>query len=144
MYLSNYVWSSKNGSFFPSSMIDEYKSNGWDVSDAVEVDDHIYNEYSSTPPEGKQRSIDNAGMPCWVDIPPLSQEDQVSKADAKKSALIAEVTREIEILADAVRLDMATADEIELYNALCKYRVLLNRVDTSTAPDINWPQQPAE
>ncbi|EHS4190191.1 tail fiber assembly protein, partial [Escherichia coli] len=25
-----------------------------------------------------------------------------------------------------------------------KYRVLLNRVDTSTAPDIEWPTSPAE
>ncbi|EOU0181635.1 TPA: tail fiber assembly protein, partial [Escherichia coli] len=25
-----------------------------------------------------------------------------------------------------------------------KYRVLLNRVDTSTAPDIEWPTWPAE
>ncbi|EHS4431710.1 TPA: tail fiber assembly protein, partial [Escherichia coli] len=24
------------------------------------------------------------------------------------------------------------------------YRVLLNRVDTSTAPDIEWPTSPAE
>ncbi|EMM5239625.1 TPA: tail fiber assembly protein, partial [Escherichia coli] len=23
-----------------------------------------------------------------------------------------------------------------------KYRVLLNRVDTSTAPDIEWPKEP--
>ncbi|EAA2633911.1 tail fiber assembly protein, partial [Escherichia coli] len=23
-----------------------------------------------------------------------------------------------------------------------KYRVLLNRVDTSTAPDIEWPEEP--
>ncbi|MBB9171814.1 tail fiber assembly protein, partial [Escherichia coli] len=25
-----------------------------------------------------------------------------------------------------------------------KYRVLLNRVDTSVAPDIEWPTSPAE
>ncbi|MBC0413248.1 tail fiber assembly protein, partial [Escherichia coli] len=25
-----------------------------------------------------------------------------------------------------------------------KYRVLLNRIDTSTAPDIEWPTSPAE
>ncbi|EOZ2641109.1 tail fiber assembly protein, partial [Escherichia coli] len=25
-----------------------------------------------------------------------------------------------------------------------KYRVLLNRIDTSTAPDIDWPTIPAE
>ncbi|MEP9126144.1 tail fiber assembly protein [Enterobacter cloacae] len=24
-----------------------------------------------------------------------------------------------------------------------KYRVLLNRIDTSKAPDINWPAQPS-
>ncbi|WP_277888405.1 tail fiber assembly protein, partial [Escherichia coli] len=39
-------------------------------------------------------------------------------------------------------LGMATDDETKLLLAWKKYRVLLNRVDTSTAPDIEWPEEP--
>ncbi len=36
-------------------------------------------------------------------------------------------------------LQIATEEENSLLEAWKKYRVLLNRVDTSTAPDIEWP-----
>ncbi len=40
---------------------------------------------------------------------------------------------------DAADLEIATEEETSLLEAWKKYRVLLNRVDTSTAPDIEWP-----
>ncbi|MGS8170707.1 tail fiber assembly protein, partial [Escherichia coli] len=40
----------------------------------------------------------------------------------------------------AVRLP--TEEETPLLEAWKKYRMLLNRVDTSTAPDIEWPTNP--
>ena len=43
---------------------------------------------------------------------------------------------------DAADLEIATEEEISLLEAWKKYRVLLNRVDTSTAPDIEWPTNP--
>ncbi|MBB7113412.1 tail fiber assembly protein, partial [Escherichia coli] len=43
---------------------------------------------------------------------------------------------------DAVDLEIATEEETSLLEAWKKYRVLLNRVDTSTAPDIEWPTNP--
>ncbi|EFA6329502.1 hypothetical protein E3C62_13755 [Escherichia coli] len=43
---------------------------------------------------------------------------------------------------DAVDLEIATEEEASLLEAWKKYRVLLNRVDTSTAPDIEWPAVP--
>ena len=46
------------------------------------------------------------------------------------------------ILQDAVDLEIATEEERSLLEAWNKYRVLLNRVDTSTAPDIEWPANP--
>ncbi|HGU1452662.1 TPA: tail fiber assembly protein, partial [Escherichia coli] len=61
----------------------------------------------------------------------------------KKSALIAEATNVIAPLQDAVDLDMATDDETKLLLAWKKYRVLLMRVNTSTALDIEWPTSPA-
>ncbi|EON9774816.1 tail fiber assembly protein, partial [Escherichia coli] len=45
-------------------------------------------------------------------------------------------------LQDAVDLEIATEEETSLLEAWKKYRVLLNRVDTSTAPDIEWPVIP--
>ncbi|MDA4396590.1 tail fiber assembly protein, partial [Escherichia coli] len=41
-----------------------------------------------------------------------------------------------------VELEIATEEETLLLEAWKKYRVLLNRVDTSTAPDIEWPTVP--
>ncbi|RLX81228.1 phage tail protein, partial [Escherichia coli] len=43
---------------------------------------------------------------------------------------------------DAADLEIATEEEISLLEAWKKYRVLLNRVDTSVAPDIEWLIQP--
>uniref|UniRef100_UPI00201CC900 tail fiber assembly protein n=1 Tax=Escherichia coli TaxID=562 RepID=UPI00201CC900 len=37
---------------------------------------------------------------------------------------------------------LATEEETPLLEAWKKYRVLLNRVDTSTAQDIEWPALP--
>ncbi|MCS6311354.1 tail fiber assembly protein, partial [Escherichia coli] len=42
----------------------------------------------------------------------------------------------------AADLEIATEEEISLLEAWKKYRVLLNRVDTSVAPDIEWLIQP--
>ncbi|EFB3321859.1 tail fiber assembly protein [Escherichia coli] len=46
-------------------------------------------------------------------------------------------------LQDAVDLGIATEEESSLLAAWKKYRVLLNRVDTSVAPDIDLSVFPA-
>ncbi|HIH9052046.1 TPA: tail fiber assembly protein, partial [Escherichia coli] len=45
-------------------------------------------------------------------------------------------------LQDAADLEIATEEETSLQEVWKKYRVLLNRVDTSTAPDIEWTEEP--
>ncbi|MDE9496251.1 tail fiber assembly protein, partial [Xenorhabdus bovienii] len=45
-------------------------------------------------------------------------------------------------LQDAVDLGMATDTEKAGLTEWRKYRVLLNRVDCTTAPDVQWPEQP--
>ncbi|MBI0275316.1 tail fiber assembly protein [Hafnia alvei] len=49
----------------------------------------------------------------------------------------------ISTLQDAVDLAMATEAEETSLTAWRTYRVLLSRIDTSTAPDIDWPPIPA-
>lgn len=61
----------------------------------------------------------------------------------KKDTLLAAAANAIAPLQDAVDLDMATEDETTLLAAWRKYRVLLSRIDASTAPDIVWPVAPA-
>ncbi|HHR5826829.1 TPA: tail fiber assembly protein, partial [Providencia alcalifaciens] len=48
----------------------------------------------------------------------------------------------IDSLQDAVDLEIATDAEIVSLKEWKKYRVLLNRVDTSTAPDVLFPEKP--
>lgn len=50
----------------------------------------------------------------------------------------------ISTLQDAVDLAMATEAEETSLTAWRTYRVLLNRIDTSSAPDVDWPPQPMD
>lgn len=72
-----------------------------------------------------------------------TQAQEVANATSKKALLMRQCTDKIATLQDAVDLDMATDDEKTALTAWKKYRVLLNRVDTTKAPDIAWPDQPA-
>lgn len=71
-----------------------------------------------------------------------SPEVEVQEAEAKKQSLIDEAGNKIAPLEDAVELGIATEQENASYSDWRKYRVMLNRVDTSTAPDIDWPVKP--
>ncbi|WP_406704889.1 tail fiber assembly protein [Sodalis sp.] len=64
------------------------------------------------------------------------------KATWEKDNLLDKAARVIAPLQDAVDLDIATEAEKSALLAWKKYRVLLNRVDISTAPDIDWPEPP--
>jgi len=66
----------------------------------------------------------------------------VEIADNQKSSLMAEATVAIAPLQDAVDLEEATDNEKTQLTAWKKYRVLLNRIDTSIAPNITWPTKP--
>ncbi|WBM73007.1 tail fiber assembly protein (plasmid) [Buttiauxella sp. WJP83] len=71
-----------------------------------------------------------------------SHEALVEQAEAERSLRLKVAGDAISPLQDAVDLDIATDIEIAMLNAWKKYRVLLNRVDTETAPDISWPNEP--
>ncbi|ELV3371565.1 TPA: tail fiber assembly protein [Klebsiella pneumoniae] len=66
----------------------------------------------------------------------------VKAAETKKNALLSEASIEIAPLQDAVDLEIATEKEVSLLTEWKKYRVLLNRIDSSQAPEITWPTKP--
>lgn len=84
-----------------------------------------------------------AGQFSTPSVPGKSHEERVTAAEAEKQSLLNGATATIAPIQDAVDLGIATPDEVTQLTAWKTYRVLLNRVDTSTAPDIDWPEMPA-
>jgi len=78
----------------------------------------------------------------WVTDTQAQHAAVVTQAEAKKQSLLDLATQKIAPLQDAVDLDMATDEEKVELVAWKKYRVFVNRVDTSTAPNITWPTSP--
>ncbi|MFP1740990.1 tail fiber assembly protein [Lonsdalea quercina] len=92
---------------------------------------------------GKIIITDADGFPVLADRPGPSAADFVAAATAHKTALRLQADAVIAPLQDAVDFGMATETEQIRLTEWKKYRVLLNRIDTSTAPDIIWPDEPA-
>lgn len=80
---------------------------------------------------------------AWVTDADAQHAADVAVADMQKKDLITQVSADISILQDAVSLNMATNEEKARLISLQTYRVLLNRVDTSLAPNILWPIMPS-
>lgn len=71
-----------------------------------------------------------------------SKNEEIAKAELERSNMVSKASVVISPLQDAIDLDIATEEEKQKYNTWRLYRVLLSRVDTSTAPDITWPESP--
>ncbi|MCW6550381.1 tail fiber assembly protein [Yersinia ruckeri] len=139
--MGNYVWSAQNRVFLAEALLPSYDDAGWNLSDIIKIDDSIYIEFNGNPPVGKQRGVIN-GMPAWVDLPPPTSGELISSANAEKSRLKSIADSGIEWRQDAVNDGSASDREIADLAAWRKYRVALMRIDTSKAPDIEWPIAP--
>lgn len=134
----NYLYSPSENNFPLVATAESYRAAGTLPDDCVPVSDEIFNEYAGTPPAGKMRGpVD--GMPAWVDVPELTDEQSKSIADTERVRLRAITDSEINWRQDAVDADIATDEETTALGAWKKYRVLLMRVDTA-APV--WPSLP--
>lgn len=137
----SHYFTAKEVGFYDSNIKDAYDRAGTWPGDALEISDAEHALYSGQPPSGKMLGSEN-GRPAWVDMPPLTAEELAATTELKKASLRAVADSAIAPLQDAVELGIATEEETETYNQWRKYRVLLSRVDISTAPDIRWPDTP--
>ena len=78
----------------------------------------------------------------WVTDKSAKKDSDIVAAEAQKQYLIAEVQTETQMLQTKLSLKRIKPAELELLNAWLDYLDLLEAVDTSTAPDIDWPQKP--
>ncbi|MFP2422250.1 tail fiber assembly protein [Pseudescherichia vulneris] len=113
--------------------------------DAVEISFNTYTEFAGVAwPEGKVLGSDSSGMPVWVDAPPLTHEEAVAAADAQKQALIDQANEYMNSKQwpGKAAIGRLKGDELAQYNLWLDYLDALEAIDTSTAPDITWPEQP--
>jgi Caudovirales tail fibre assembly protein. len=80
----NYWYSPKNNAFYPAALKKSYESAGSLPDDLTEVTDEIFNEFSSTPPDGKERVTGHDSLPCWQDRPAIPPTAEELQAKARK------------------------------------------------------------
>lgn len=140
--MNNYIYDAETNLFYPVALKPEYVAAGSWPTNGIEIEDTLFNEYSGPQPEGKIRGVGGDGLPCWVNIPPLTSSELIAQAEFQKTELMSLANNMIAPLQDAVDLEMPTAEEVVMLKAWKTYRVLLNRIDTEKAPDIVWPATP--
>lgn len=137
--MKNYIYSAKNNAFFEISKRSLYDDADWDLSDAIEVDDAVFNEFTALPPVGKTRAAGADGMPGWVDMPPPTAAEMRVIAQAKINVLRAEADSVIIPLADALAGDYIDDTDRPRLTAWQKYRYELTKIDPAKP---EWPEKP--
>ncbi|ECM3889076.1 tail fiber assembly protein [Salmonella enterica subsp. enterica serovar Newport] len=94
---------------------------------------------TSVSPDGEYQKWDSKAK-VWVKDEAAEKAAQLRQAEETKNRLLQIASEKIAPLQDAVDLDIATDDEKAQLDEWKKYRILVNRVDTSN-PD--WPEKPA-
>ncbi|MFL7853532.1 tail fiber assembly protein [Providencia rettgeri] len=78
----------------------------------------------------------------WVTDTEAQKAALVAQAEQEKTQRLEEANTTITYLQDAIEVGLDDDDYQAKLTAWKTYRVLLNRVDTSLAPDIDWPEKP--
>lgn len=140
----NYYYSPLNGGFYIDTLKDDYvaSDDGW-PDDAIQISNSLYSQLIEGQSGGKIIAVGEDGAPLLVDRPLPTAAELILAADSQREMLMAEANAAVTPLQDAVDIGDATDAETALLNAWKKYRVALNRLDLSAAPDIDWPEIPA-
>ena len=141
--MESYIFSAEKNAFYPVSLQELYEIAGSWPDDGVEVSQEIFLEFSGIAPEGKQRGI-KAGLPAWVDVPPLTKDEYISIASAEKQSKIdyANSFMNGKQWPGKAAIGRLKGDDLAQYNAWLDYLDALEAIDTSSAPDIEWPTAP--
>lgn len=136
------LWSAKSNSFFlptEGALIQ--------APDVIAVEDTVFNEFGlSFPPPGKIRIAGKNGLPEWADIPPPAHDEILTQTETEKQNCINKANDYMnrKQWPGKAAIGRLTASDLTQYNQWLDYLDALEAVNTSSAPDINWPVSPAE
>ena len=142
----SYVYSAKNNAFFFKPELPLYEKAGWDLSDIVDVSDDLFFEFTQDRnSEGLRRVAGSDGLPAWEKLPPPTKEEELTNAEREKQSRISAANGYINGKQWPSKLALGRLNDAEKseFNAWLDYLDALELVDTSSAPDIEWPTPPA-
>lgn len=128
--------------FYLSDLYQDYEISGTWPKDVIEVSELWYERLIDGQGKGKVITVNEYGQPVLAEPAPPAPEKIIQIAAEQKNRLMDEANIALLPLQDAVDLGIATEFESSLLIEWKKYRVLLNRIDTSKAPNIEWPEVP--
>lgn len=130
-------WSASNNGFYSAL-------NSLIPDDAIDISDELYHSLLDGNMAGMIIVTGESGLPELQQRPAPSVDELRAMAEQQKLSLRSKADSEIAWRQDAVDAAIATDEETAALAEWKKYRVLLMRVDISTAPDIDWPTQPEQ
>lgn len=125
-----------DGSFYPPDI--SYKTI---PEAAIPVSEEGFLKAMSRSP-GETFTVDDKGIVTITEVPPITHEQQVAHAENLRGILRSKADAEISWRQDAVDQGIATQVEKSKLSEWKKYRILLMRVDTASAPGVEWPEPP--
>ncbi|MDL4913150.1 MAG: tail fiber assembly protein [Enterobacterales bacterium endosymbiont of Blomia tropicalis] len=110
--------------------------------DAVEISSEVWEEMLNGQAKGKLITPMEDGYPQLSDPLPPSGEVLVEIAETEKVSRLNEAKSIISLWQTELQLGIISDDDKASLIAWMKYIQALNAVDTTTAPDIEWPVKP--
>lgn len=143
--MTEYVFSPSENAFYLSALKDDYLAAGTWPTDGVSVKSEVAVLFMGEVPEGKLRGV-KKGMPCWIDIPPPTQEDLIETAESDKKRRIEEANNYINSKQwpGKAAIGRLKEDDLKRYNLWLDYLDALEAVDTSEPQKIIWPATPED
>lgn len=138
-------YSASENTFFFESLRESYIAGNYWPDDLKPVDYASYQKFAlEKPAEGKIRAADKNGLPQWADMPLPTAAQYRQMADNEKAQLMLAAQQAISVGQTKLLMGRTlTDDERARLNAWMDYIDALTATDTSTAPDISWPEKPA-
>ena len=143
-----YVYRPMTGGFYSDELEADYRKAGAWPGFYIRVADEDYTALMDGQQNGKMivpGQVPGKGLyPVLQDRPTTAGgKEAVTNAEFDKTWRLSSAATAMAPLQDAVDIGKATEEEKALLLEWKNYRVQLNRVDTSTAPDIEWPEIPS-
>ncbi|QOX42762.1 tail fiber assembly protein [Escherichia coli] len=142
--MQKYIFSADKNAFFPCELKIAYQESGEWPGDGIEIDDTVCRRiYEGSTRRKIQRR--HRRMPAWIDIHPPLMRNKLPQPNWKKQQLINQVNEYINSKQwpGKAAIGRLKGEELAQYNLWLDYLDALELVDTSGAPDIEWPTPPA-
>ncbi|MCW1829877.1 tail fiber assembly protein [Enterobacter asburiae] len=143
--MSKYVYSANTNAFYLTSIKSDYEAAGSWPKDGKEVSEDCFLEFTSVAHADKYRVAGEDGLPAWEPVPAPTKEQLIAIANTEKTRLIGLANANINVKQwpGKAAIGRLKDEELALYNIWLDYLDALDSVDTSNAPNVKWPEKPA-